>query len=125
MMNYVFDNWQFFFTLIIALAALVIGILALRSSRNVEVAVGGDEPGIIVGWYKSNGQTTCTLSAVGEVQRAYLELGKKRERLLGLEENRSQSFTLPFVERGTRWKLSFVDPATGKTLRYTGLVRYN
>ncbi|MGD1118070.1 MAG: hypothetical protein ABR886_01110 [Dehalococcoidales bacterium] len=124
MIDYIVQNWQFIITLVLGMAALVVAFLALRSSRNLEIAVGGDEPGIIVGWYKTNEQTICNLSTVGEVQKAYLKLGKKRERLSGLEENRSQSLTLPLVERGTRWKLSYVDPATGKTLRYTGLVRY-
>jgi hypothetical protein len=125
MINYIFNNWQFLVTLFLALAAIVISIKALRSSRNTEVALGGDEPSVMVDWYKTENQTMCNLHAFGEVRKASLKLGRERKVLDSLDVNRSQSLNFPFIERGTHWEVSFTDPATGKILRQKGKVRYS
>jgi len=126
MISYIFNNWQFFVTLFIALAALIIGIEALRSSRRIEVPLVGDEPSVMVTWNKGGNQTICNLHAFGEVEKVSVKVGKTRNTLNLLQDiNRTQTIQFPLIERGTHWEIRFVDPATGKTLRQTGLVRYD
>lgn len=125
MTNFIFDKWQFLITLFLALVALGISIKALLSSRRVEEEiVDGDKPSMMVTWYKTDSQTQCTLTALGEVKDASFKVGKESRRLVNLAVNRSQTLVFPVMGRGTRWELHFIDPATGKTLRQRGLVRY-
>ena len=124
MVNFIFDNWQFLITLFFALVALGISIKALIGSRRVEEEIRGDEPSVIVTWHKTDSQTQCTLTALGEVKDAYFKLGKQRKLLANLEATRLETLVFPVMERGTHWELRFVDPATGKTLRQRGVVRY-
>lgn len=124
MTNFIFDNWQFLVTLFLALVALGISIKALISSRRVEEEIRGDAPSVAVIWHKTDNQTQCTLTALGEVKDASFKLGEERRRLGNLEATRSETLVFQVMERGTRWELHFIDPATGKTLRQSGLVRY-
>ena len=119
------DNWQFLTTLMLALAALIIGIRALASSHRVEEAVVGDGPSVLVQWHRAAGQTQCTLRALGEVKNARFKLGKEQRPLPNLGANRTDTIVLPVMESGAPWELHFVDPATGKRLRQKGVVRYD
>ena len=125
MANFISYNWQFFITLSVALVALGISIKALIGSRKVAEEIVEDKPSVMVKWYKTDDQTKCILTAIGEVKDVSFMLGKERKRLDNLEANRSETLVFPDMERGTRWELHFIDPATGKTSRQNGLVRYS
>lgn len=124
MANFILDNWQFLITLFFALAALGVSIKALISSKRVEEEITGDAPSVLVQWHKIGSQTQCTLTALGEVKDAYFKLGKQRKLLANLEATRLETLVFPVMEGGIRWELRFIDPATGKTLRQKGVVRY-
>jgi hypothetical protein len=124
MANFIFDNWQFLVTLFFALAALGVSIKALIGSQRVEEEITGDAPSVLVKWHRIGSQTECTLTALSEVKDASFKLGKQRKLLTNLEATRLETLVFPVMEVGIRWELRFRDPASGKTLRQKGVVRY-
>lgn len=124
MASFIFDNLQFLIALLLAFIALGISIRALMSSRRLEEEIVGDKPSVMVRWHKTGSQTQCTLTALGEIKDASFKLGRQRELLDNLEATGSETLVFPVMEGGIRWELRFIDPATGKTLRQRGFVRY-
>jgi len=121
------QNWQFWVALLVPLAvAVFFAIRHSRHIRSIEEEITSDL-GLDVTWQPPDdkGKAACTLTPTGDgLKDVEIVLPSEKREIGLLELNNSKRQEFQGVTYGTRYTISFKDPATGRKYTRNGIVRF-